>query len=105
VAGLENLNLIILSDPAPTLREAVQELVVQHASEWWHQLPDVWIVQGDDPKAWRDRLAPLKTAAGDGSSLLVLSLPDSYRAWAFRGPNNKLVTEWLYENYTGGTAS
>lgn len=101
---IPNLNMIILGAPTSALREGVQELVTQHTTDWWHQLPDVWIVAGGSPAEWRDRIRPLKIAAGEHGTVLVLRLPEpgAGRSWASSGSDNDSVTEWLYENYTGG---
>jgi hypothetical protein len=104
VAPLEKLHLIIVSDPPSSLREAIQEVVVQHSPEWWHQLPDVWIVEGGTALEWRNRLTPLKTAAGaTGVTILVFHLPDlNDRDWAAHGPPPNF--EWLHGNYTAAPA-
>jgi hypothetical protein len=101
---LPNLHLIILDEPTANLREAFQEVVTQHSENWWHQLPDVWIVQGDTPTEWRDRFRPLRTAAGaegQASSIWVFELPAEGRAWAAIGPDGAARSDWLYKYYTG----
>jgi hypothetical protein len=97
--------IIILDDATPSLREGVQDLIKQHTENWWHRLPDVWIVEGGGaPSAWRDRIRPLLVAAGaETTSALVLRLPeaDGIRGWASYGPGGKERMKWLRENYSG----
>src|SRR4051812_49096018 len=99
---LDPLFLITIEEPTQNLREAIQEMVKQNAEEWWHQMPDVWIVQGGSVVDWRDRLLPLRTAAGVNSRGLVLQLPKPFggRSWAATGQTAAKEFSWFPENYT-----
>jgi hypothetical protein len=96
---LDDLFLIVLDESGSNLREAVQEMVKQHTEQWWHQMPNVWIVQGDSAKEWRDRILPLKTAAGSNALALVVKLPNTGRSWAATGQTSAREFAWFREHY------
>jgi hypothetical protein len=97
----DNLNVIFIQSPSAPIRDAVQDLVKQNTDVWWHQMPDLWIVEGDSPKVWRDRIRSLLIAGGGGVDVLVLPLPPEGRSYAAYGPSPKSGFDWLREYYTG----
>jgi hypothetical protein len=83
------------------VREAIHELIKEHAGFWWHHLPDIWIVDGHDHKFWGNLLQPVVTPAS--ASLLVLELPreEDERMFAVRGAYPTKPGKWLWESYFG----
>ena len=56
-----------------TQRSLIHYQIKEHAEDWWHEFPDIWVVVGgQSPVEWRDRLgvfAPLLP-----SGVLVIQL-------------------------------
>lgn len=99
----DNFYLIILNGIDETQRTLIHASIKDGASEWWHQLPDVWIAKGagtqglrSEVQWWRDRLKVFVPHAP--SSLLVFLLPpEGKRAWSAKGM--KSTWAWLETNY------
>lgn len=95
-------HVIVLSTGTVAHQNAVHAIVKAHASQWWHQLPEVWIAEGRSATYWRDLIKPVLGLSP--AQVLVLRLPDdaNRRAWAatFAGPK----TWWLHEAYRGRPA-
>jgi hypothetical protein len=82
-------------------RNAVQAIIKRHAVNWWHYLPDLWIVIGHDHTYWADLVKPV--LALSGARLLVLELPrdKDARMFAYRGEFPAKSGEWLWNTYHG----
>lgn len=91
--------VIILDRPTAAERDAVHEMVKEKATGWWHHFSDAWIVSGESPSYWRDKVKALLSEPG--SSVLVLALPRNKkeRSWSLFGANAKTKGEWLHQNY------
>jgi hypothetical protein len=91
--------LIALEDAQTEHRNAVQAIVKAHSSMWWHQLSDLWVVEGHSAAYWRDLIAPV--TAGSRVSVIVFRLPDSpnreWASWAVKGTER---TRWLKDHYS-----
>ncbi len=77
--------IIIVEGIDNTQRTLIHELVKNDAEDWWHDLPNVWIVKGGGSvNEWRDRLRPIVPLAP--STFAVLALKSQPRSrWATRG--------------------
>lgn len=87
-------SIIVAEDIDNTQRTLIHELVKAASDDWWHDLPDVWVVKGggtaDD---WRDRLRPLVPLAP--SSVMVLALkPTPGNRWATQGRLSTVSNWW-----------
>ncbi|MEY2475226.1 MAG: hypothetical protein QOG87_541, partial [Actinomycetota bacterium] len=65
--------IILVADIDEAQREYIHAAVKMFSDSWWHELPDVWIVQGGTAAEWRNRLDVLFLTGG--SLLVVLNLP------------------------------
>jgi len=92
--------VIILDEPSPAVREAVQKVVKEHANGWWHRLPNVWMVGGHSAAFWRDQISPLLPNPGATSVLVLRLAPNSESAkWSYWGPNAADRMAWLHRNF------
>ena len=100
MAPVDPTCVVILDQPTAELREAAHEIIRTNANGWWHRMPDIWIVGGIEPRAWRDLLQPV-IARFPGSSVFVLRLPakEGNRSWSYFGVNAKERMEWIHDNY------
>jgi hypothetical protein len=93
--------VIVVENVDDTQRVLIHEAVKEVAQDWWHQMGNVWIVQGLQRAGdWRDLLKPFVPLPP--ATLLVLRLPQmTQRSWAtaFRKGDNGGV--WLKEKYMG----
>jgi hypothetical protein len=93
-------HLIIISNANSLQRNAVQAIVKAHTMHWWHEAPDVWIVEGHEPSYWRDLIQPV--LALSSAHTLVFRLPDEQRQWATTAVGWD-KTKWLHDWYSGTT--
>jgi hypothetical protein len=82
----------------------MHQLITANANGWWHHMSNVWVVGSDKPPVWwRDQIMPLLVPLPGmpTPSLLVVSLPpgESFRDWAYFGPDDANQIDWLHENY------
>jgi hypothetical protein len=92
--------LIALSETNDAQRNAVQAIVKAHATEWWHEVPDVWVAQGHTHHYWRDLIAPVLLLSPAIVAVFQLPAHASERMWAFNTmPRER--SQWLFEKYTG----
>lgn len=54
-----------------TQRTLMHSWIKSQTEEWWHQLPDVWVVVGRTAKFWRDGLQPFTLPT---TQILVMGL-------------------------------
>lgn len=83
-----------------TQRAQIQTAVAHHASDWFHQQQNVWIVLGgfDTPGGWRTVLRPF--VDGVPGTVLIFELPEkAHRRYA--GFAKKSWWTWLNEVYLG----
>lgn len=80
-------------------RNNVHEFVKTNSQGWWHRFPDVWMVRGQTPTYWRDRLKEI-IRAGTGDSVLVLQLSNTTPGpgWASWSTETDL-TDWLKTHF------
>jgi hypothetical protein len=82
--------ILVASNIDNTQRSLIQSWIKQTTEEWWHQLPDVWLVVGKNPTFWRDGLKKFQLP---GSAFLVLALKNTHgERWATSNVGN---TKWL----------
>lgn len=93
---MNNPFLIALNKATDENREAVQAIVKVHATGWWHNFTDVWIVGGHNAPYWRDLIAP--TLMNSTAEVLVLALPSGGGSWA-TSKVKTANTKWLRETY------
>jgi hypothetical protein len=88
--------VIVVDGIDNTQRTLMHSWVKSVTDNWWHQLPDVWIVLGREPGYWRDGLQPF---AMDATKILVLALKETRgHRWAtHRVPS----AEWFGEHFPG----
>jgi hypothetical protein len=93
--------VIALGNASDAQREAVQAIVKAHADDWWHNLPDVWIVGGQSHTYWGDLIKPV--LALSQARVLVLELPrdKNQRMFATRGKLPGDALDWLWKTYFG----
>jgi hypothetical protein len=92
--------LITLSEANDPQRNAVQAIVKAHSPQWWHELPDLWVAQGQTATYWRDLIMPVLLLSEAIVAVFQLPTVATDRMWAF----NRLGAErlkWLFESYTG----
>lgn len=97
---IDKIFVLMLDRASAEQINSVQEIVKEHAEEWWHNLDNVWLIGSDaTANVWRDLLKPI--LKGTGASVLVLRLPaaEIERNWSFFGPNGKERCSWIYEHY------
>ncbi|MFL4475555.1 hypothetical protein ACIPVK_16285 [Paeniglutamicibacter sp. MACA_103] len=89
--------IILLAGIDETQRTLIHAQVKKNAEEWWHEMPDVWIVASDEsPQAWRERLKVFVPNAP--GFLLVFMLPaEGGRKWATSGLKSKW--KWVLDEY------
>jgi hypothetical protein len=103
MAKLPQARLIAVNGASTGQLLAVHNLVVENSGGyWWHQMPHVWIVGGNQPTAWwRDQIAPIINTVGlppqMTPAVLVVDLPSHgwMRDWAYFGPNDQQQIDWL----------
>jgi hypothetical protein len=95
-----SMYLIALSEGNDPQRDAVQAIVKAHAAVWWHELPDLWVVDGQNPQYWRDLIRPVLLLSS--AAVIVFTLPDAQngRAVAWTKLSRDQAT-WLFETYSG----
>lgn len=100
MSTIEDAHLIVIDKLSDERREVVHELVKAKASDWWHNMPNVWIAGGKTSSFWREELYPV--ISGTGGTILVTRLPafDAGRTWSLQGPNASEKARWLHETYT-----
>ena len=91
------LHIIVAEGLTSERREVCHELIKEHAEEWWHQMPDVWIAGGLSAATWRDHLTP--DIRGTGASVMVFRLPPDRTGWAYFGIKADERLAWLHERY------
>jgi hypothetical protein len=91
--------LIALSAANNAQRNAVQAIVKAHSESWWHERPDLWIVEGHDPVYWRDLIKPVLGLSPATVSVLTLPSP-GLRGWAMSNLP-RAQSKWLFETYAG----
>ncbi|MET0603224.1 MAG: hypothetical protein ABW167_14660 [Baekduia sp.] len=92
-------HLVILDGANNLQRDAVQTIVKAHTEVWWHEMPDVWIVDGQTAAYWRDIIMPVLGLSSAG--VVVFRLPDSgLRSWA-ASSLGRPKSKWLHEIYSG----
>jgi hypothetical protein len=101
MSGSERAYLLHLANGTDAHREAVQAIVKEHASSWWHHYPDIWIVNGHDHKYWGDLVKPVLALSNAGFLTLELPRDKSQRHWATRGQVPPGANKWLWESYFG----
>ncbi len=75
--------ILIFDQIDNTQRALIHERVKDLADSWWHELLDVWVVEGGDSvSAWRDHLAVFVPQRP--SKLVVFRLSDVKPRWAAR---------------------
>jgi len=90
----------IIIEPSTDLqRDQVQDLIKRTTDDWWHGMPDVWLVLGKNATEWRDLVGPIFPTVGSGK-LLVLKLDTdaSISRWAFRAVFPESTQQWLKEH-------
>ena len=94
-------NFVVIVDGIDaTQRELLHARLKEKTESWWHQLPDVWVVQGgyESVQALRDDLAPIMGLPA--SQLLVLALKTtSGGRWAASAKGE--FTTWFKDNLSG----
>ena len=96
--------LIVIADGIDsTQRMLIHEALVRDTEDWWHQLPNVWIIRSDrSPAAWLESLTVFVPKAP--SALLVLQLSNDQKLWGASLPDQTAV-EWLATQYSQRPAS
>jgi hypothetical protein len=92
----DGLHIITADAINNTQRTLLHQVVKENADDWWHRMPNVWVVKGGGgATAWRDRLRPIVPLAP--SSVLVLPLrATGKQRWASVGPRAQ-IGSWLRE--------
>lgn len=95
---MKNALIILIDNATANELKIVHEAVKLNAKMWWHRMYNVWIVEGDSPKEWRDLI---KECLDDtAASVLIFKLPEEEaRKWAFLGKNAKDRCAWIHRNY------
>lgn len=92
---MSQFSVIIVDNVESGVRELIHVAVKTHATDWWHEFPDVWIVKSDRTvNWWQERLDILFGISG---SLLVLGLPQtpSDRSIGFLLRTSTKSSNWL----------
>ncbi len=86
--------VIIASDIDNTQRSQIHEVVKRDGEDWWHQLPDVWVVKGGELATWQ---RSMKVIASIGNSaILTLALkPTPGARWAVAGDAASMDHQWF----------
>lgn len=84
----------------PDQLNRINELVKLHSPGWWHHHAAFWIVNGKDPRYWRDLVKTI--LSGTQARVLVLRLPSSEngRWWASYGEPTEQKSGWLKKYYS-----
>jgi hypothetical protein len=101
--------IIVLDRATAAEREAVHEVVKDHANGWWHRFASAWIVGAGSSSVaeWRDLVTEaldiVRAASDDGEAsnagVLVVNLPVfEERDWAFHGKRASERTAWLHKH-------
>jgi hypothetical protein len=94
--------MILLDGIDETQRRLIHAQIKGHAQEWWHEMPDVWMVLTDEPVAtWHNRLKVF--VPSQPGFLMIFSLPDQGRQWSASGVPSKW--KWIRENYSAPTGN
>ncbi|WP_328532969.1 hypothetical protein OG836_22490 [Micromonospora zamorensis] len=95
----DSFAVIMVEGIDETQRRLVQSLVKRKAESWWHELLDVWIVQGGSVRDWTNDLSIIITGATK-DYFVVLSLPaeNMERRVGLLLPSSR--KEWLSQVYT-----
>jgi len=90
----------ILIEPSTDLqRDQVQELIKTSTENWWHGMPDVWIVLGKKAGEWKDLVRPIFPTEESGK-VLVLKIDNApnISSWAYRAFFPDSTRKWLHDN-------
>lgn len=92
-----SMYLIALSEANDPQRDAVQAIVKVHAAAWWHELPDIWIADGQSTMYWRDLIRPVLLLSP--AAVIVFQLPSKdHRAVGWTKLSRE-QSKWLFETY------
>jgi hypothetical protein len=89
--------IIIVSGARLHEKEAVHEVIKEHANGWWHHFADVWIVGGQTTGYWIENLSPV--VAEGPSRLLIMALPENLGGRAYSGYMTDDEAEWITDQY------
>lgn len=91
------MHLIALSEANDPQRDAVQAIVKVHATAWWHELPDIWVADGQTAAYWRDLIKPVLLLSP--AAVIVFQLPPKdQRSVAWTKLTREQAT-WIFESY------
>ena len=95
---MSEFHIIVFSNLDDTQRNLIMAKVKELTPSWWHQLPDVWIVEGGpNINSWRDELTDF-TPVGSGSFMYIFRLPDEgQRKWT--GFAAEPDWQWIWKTY------
>jgi hypothetical protein len=95
--------LIVVENIDETQRRLIQALVKRKSASWWHEMLDVWIVQGGGISQWVNDLNIIITGS-EHDQCMVLALPDPKKERALGMVLPAAAKQWLIEVYSkGGT--
>lgn len=89
--------MVLVDGIDETQRTLMHAQIKKQSKGWWHEMPDVWIVESNEAvEVWRQRLGVFVPHAP--ALLLVFKLPSpGERKWSGSGVKSKWV--WILENY------
>lgn len=90
--------LIVATSIDQTQRTQIQALVKRLSTDWWHQVPDVWVAKGGavSAYAWMETLRPIIPHVPSGVYVFKLP-PEGQRQWAAAAKRS--TWEWLESSY------
>lgn len=90
--------LIVFDDIDTTQQNLIHSQIKDQAEDWWHRMPNVWIVKSDmSTSDWRESLKPFIPQDQPGE-LLILALPqEGRRQWSGYMQTSKY--DWLSRVY------
>jgi hypothetical protein len=92
-----NFLAIIAEGVDSTQRRQIQAVVKANSPDWWHEMANVWIVEGGGTVAdWYRRLEVV--FGGNDANLLILSLPDARRR-GFAALLPERAVSWLTDSF------
>jgi hypothetical protein len=87
-------SIIIVEEIDNTQRTLIHELVKSHSADWWHDLPDVWVVKGGGTaNEWMQKIAPMVPLLPSSAMVLALKESKGHR-WASQGRLSSVAT-WM----------
>lgn len=94
--------MVLLNGIDETQRRLIHTQIKQHAQQWWHEMPDVWIILSDESLSiWHTRLKVFVPSMP--SNMMIFTLPDEGRQWSAVGDPSKW--KWIKENYLQPTGN